>query len=322
MQKQQGYNDINHDLIESFIQKLSSKKCLTYEICPDRSASVASIITKIKSAGLECMESSHNAIDGFVCTDSPLARLKLHSGFASIKLQQELQKPLICTISMRDRNSLALSAELLGLNDFNIRIFLALSGDPLKLGDQPQAKAVFEGNSIKILELIHCLNQGQDLNANALKSHVRQIYGLSVINSYAKKMELLKKKMESKIHANALALFTQPIYDINVAKLLHEWLDALNHKHNKKCVLMQGFLPITSYKRAVFLYERLPGVFIPQSWLEKLEKAAIKGTEYEKQKGMEMSTNLFVKMYEYNPKIHFMNHNAAKSARIILDSIS
>ncbi|RDU72928.1 5,10-methylenetetrahydrofolate reductase [Helicobacter aurati] len=306
----------NSDFIEQFVDKLCNKKCITYEICPDKSASIMPIITKIQSAGLD-----KGIIDGFVCTDSPLARLKLHSGMASIRLQQALQKPLICTISMRDRNSLALSAELLGLNDFDIRIFLALSGDPLKLGDQPQAKAVFEGNSLRILELIAALNQGLDLNAGALQSAVKRIYGFSVINSYAKKMELLRKKMESKICANALGLFTQPIYDIEVAKLLHEWLHSLNYQHNKRCVLMQGFFPITSFKRALFLHQKIPDVFVPQLWLETLEKASLKGTQYEKQKGMEMSIKLFAQLYGYSPKIHFMNHNAVKNAKTILNSI-
>ncbi|STQ85677.1 methylenetetrahydrofolate reductase [Helicobacter muridarum] len=306
----------NHHLVEDFINKIRNKKCLTYEICPDKSPSIMPIISKIKLAKLH-----EDIIDGFVCTDSPLAKLKMHSGMASIKIQQELQKPVICTISMRDRNSLALSAELLGLNEFDIRIFLALSGDPLKLGDQPQAKAVFEGNSHRILELIEKLNSGLDLVNNALKSYPKQIYGFSVLNSYSKKVNILKNKMESKICSNALALFTQPIYDIEVSKILHEWLEELNARHNKQCVIMQGFFPITSFRRALFLYEKLPGVFIPELWLETMQKASLRGVDYEKQKGLEMSSELFSRLYEYSPKIHFMNHNAPNSAKRILEHV-
>lgn len=317
---------LEHFCIENFIAKIKSNKCITYELCPEKSGSVENLINKVQKAGLDkkiTLESKKDSIniDAFVCTDSPLAMLKQNSGLASIKLQQRLQKPVICTISMRDRNSLALSGEIMGLNDFDIRIFLALSGDPLKLGDQPQAKAVFEGNSIAILELISKLNNGVDSNDNPLKTPLKTIYSFSVINSYSKNENTLKNKMESKIKAGALALFTQPIYEINVAEKLLEWLCEFNEKYNTNCTLMCGFFPIMRYKSALFLHDKLPGVFIPDSWLKNLEIAQAKGAEYEKNKGLEMSINLFSKIYNKYPKIHFMNHNNTMSAATILKSV-
>ncbi|RDU64060.1 5,10-methylenetetrahydrofolate reductase [Helicobacter didelphidarum] len=308
-------------IVEDFITKIYSKKCITYELCPEKSGSVVKLVEKVQKVKLHDMQSPHNSIDGFVCTDSPLAILKQNSGLASIKLQQKLHKPLICTISMRDRNSLALSAEIMGLNDFDIRIFLALSGDPIKLGDQPQAKAIFEGNSLRILEILSCLNQAKDLNENPIKEPLKKLYGFSVINSYAKKYEILKNKMESKIKAGALALFTQPIYDVNVTNMLLEWLEEFNERHNSRCILMQGFFPVVRYKSAVFLHDKLPGVFIPTKWIEVLEKAQTKGVEYERQKGMEMSIELFNILYKNYPKIHFMNNNNTIHAKKILDTI-
>lgn len=333
----QNLNDLddkNDILINDFMTKIYSKKCITYELCPEKSGSVRNLIEKVKKAGFNktsCMQNNCQndfieskdsintiEIDGFVCTDSPLAMLKQNSGLASIKLQNALKKAVICTISMRDRNSLALSAEIMGLNDFGIRIFLALSGDPLKLGDQPQAKAVFESNSIGILDLLNKLNNGIDSNNNALKEPLKQIYAFSVINSYAKNKEILKNKMESKIKAGAKALFTQPVYDVNVANELLEWCENFNAKHNKNCVLMLGFFPVLRYKSAKFLHDKLPGVFIPNEWLETLEHASQKGADYEKQIGLEMSKNLFHSLYSTYPKIHFMNHNNTTTATNIL----
>lgn len=308
-------------LVEEFMQILLSDKCITYELCPEKSGSVVNLIDKVCKAQLHVMPQQHNCIDAFVCTDSPLAILKQNAGLVSIKLQSILKKPFICTISMRDRNSIALSGEIMGLNEFDIRMFLALSGDPIRLGDQPHAKAVFEGNSVKILELLACLNNGRDLHANVLNSPLRTLYGFSVINSYAKNFDILKNKMESKIRAGALALFTQPIYDISITNMLREWLCEYNEKYHMQCVLMQGFFPVTRYKSAVFLHDKLPGVFIPTEWIEELEKAKEKGVEYERQKGMEKSINLFMKMYSNYPKIHFMNNNNTLYARKILDSI-
>lgn len=309
-------------MIEEFIRILDSKKCITYELCPDKGGSTANLVTKVKKAQLHDMPLSCNQIDAFVCTDSPLATLKHHAGLASLKLQYQLNKPVICTISMRDKNSLALSSELMGLNEFDIRLFLSLSGDPLKLGDQPQAKAVFEASSLRICELIECLNKGVDYNQNPLQTTLQKIYCFGVINSYAKNFDLLKKKMEQKIKYGILALFTQPIYDVEVANMLLEWLEEYNEKYGRHCTLMQGFFPITRYKSAVFLRDKLPGVFIPDKWLVELEKAANKGIEYERQKGMEMSIELFQSLYKNFPKIHFMNNNNTMNARKILDSIT
>ena len=65
-----------------------------------------------------------------------------------LKLQQEFNKPVIATMSMRDRNKIALQSDLMGANDFDVRAILALTGDPAKMSDQPHAKGVFEANSI------------------------------------------------------------------------------------------------------------------------------------------------------------------------------
>ncbi|MWV62499.1 5,10-methylenetetrahydrofolate reductase [Helicobacter saguini] len=380
----------NSDIIEDFIAKIHSPKCLTYELCPEKSGSVENLIKKVQKAGLETnnltkefiesrlslvdnisnsldskIESSKNHnfiesnsntdstntscmqknlqdsknlqkdskniknqtnkdtinIDAFVCTDSPLAILKQNSGLASIKLQKKIKKPLICTISMRDRNSLALCGEIMGLNDFDIRLFLALSGDPLKLGDQPQAKAVFEGNSLEILRIISLLNQGKDSAENELKEPLKQIYAFSVINSYAKNMQILKNKMESKIKAGAIALFTQPIFDINVASELIESCEIFNKKHGKNCALMLGFFPVLRYKSAKFLHDKLPGVYIPDIWLENLQNALSESKENEREIGLKMSGELFKKLYETYPKIHFMNNNNTMIALRILKNV-
>lgn len=312
---------IDDKCIDSFMQALYSNKCITYELCPDRSASVDNLIEKVKKAGLECMESKLNAIDAFVCTDLPLAKLKHHCTLAAIKLQQNLKKPVVCTTSMRDKNSLSLSAEILGLNEFNVRLFLALSGDSIKLGDQPQAKAVFEGNSLRILEIIECLNKGRDLNGNEIHGEIKSIHGFTVMDSYSKNKDVLKKKMESKIKGGAKAIFTQPIYDIPTLDTLLEWLDEINAKYNQSCVLMHGFFPLTRYKVALFLRDSLPGVFLPNHWVEDLESASLKGIEYEREIGMQKSMELFSSLYKKHPKIHFMNNNNTMYARKILDSI-
>ena len=138
-------------------------------------------------------------INAFVCTDSPLARFKPSSILSSIKIQNLTQKPLICTLSMRDRNSIALCGDILAANEFDLRAFLCLTGDPIKLGDCAQSKGVFEENSLRLTHIISELNAGRVVSGKALQSPIKPIYSFQVINSYANNLQSLKTKMRKKI---------------------------------------------------------------------------------------------------------------------------
>ncbi len=290
------------DKIESFITTLlSAEKCLTYEFSTPASFSLDEICENLK--GREFLRQ----IGAFVCTDSPLGRLKHSAPFASLKLQNLFGIPSITTVSMRDRNTLALQSELMGMNSLDLRLILALTGDPLRLGNQPQAKGVFEGNSQLLLKIIDSLNQCKDINGEGLQGKYQRIYPFCVMNSYAKNKEVLYKKMQDKICGGALALFTQPIYDVNLAEELLLWCHKINEEYQTHCVLVFGFFPIFSYKTAQFLHNRLPGVFVPKEWLSALEEANKVGNEM--QVGMQKSQKLFCKLLSLHNKFHLMSAN-------------
>lgn len=293
--------------IETTIEKIvSDERYLSYEIVPQRAFSIDNILENIKQSAI------FREIDAFICTDSPLSRLKHSAILASIKIQESLKKPAICTISARDKNSIALQGEILGLNEFDIRIFLTLRGDPIKLGDNPQAKAVFEGNSFMLLEIIRSLNSGIDLNGNSICDNGKAIYPLSVINSFANDMENIRKKMRKKIALGAIALVTQPIFDINTAKVLLSMLDSINAELHTNAKLIFGFYPVVSLKTAEFLYHKLPGCFMPESWIMELKN----GNEAEI--GLALSRNLYKEILALYPKIHFMCANKLNIAQAIL----
>lgn len=299
-------------MIETFIDKLHNSTFLTFEIAPHASPSVASQAKAVREAGiLEC-------VDGFVCTDSPLARLKHSSVLASIKLQQSLQKPVICTFSMRDKNSLALQSELIGANEFDLRLILAVTGDAMRLGDQPQAKGVFEGKSTLLLEIIKNLNTGCDLQGNALKGELAPIYPMAVMNSYSQSHDSLRKRLFQKVEAGARAVITQPVYDVYVARRLLGWIEEINQELGSRCELVLGFFPVVSYKSAYFLYSKLPGVFIPDSWLGALEDASKIGRDEERRVGLALSRGLWHELWGLHPKIHFMSANNTTLAKEIL----
>ncbi|EES89952.1 methylenetetrahydrofolate reductase [Helicobacter canadensis] len=290
--------------IETFIETLRShKKCFTYEFSSPASFSLEALFETIKKENLPAK------IDAFVCTDSPLAKLKHNAILASLKLQNTFEIPSITTMSMRDRNTLALQSELIGMNSLDLRLILALTGDPIRHGNQPQAKGIFEGNSNVLLKTICQLNTAKDINNNPIQGDFKPFYPFSVLNSYSNKKQNLYKKMQEKIQNGALAIFTQPIYDLEIAEELLQWSNQINQECNTHCVLIFGFFPITSYKTALFLHNKLPGVFVPQGYLESMEKASQKGMEFEI--GLQKSQELFNHLCKIHNKIHLMSANKA-----------
>lgn len=298
-------------MIEGCIQKICSSSFLSYEITPPR----GSLLDDLPISSLQ----EWNEVDAFVCTDAPLAKFRPSSILTAIKLQNRLKKPVICTLNMRDRNSIALQGDILGANELDIRLFLTLTGDPIKLGDMPNAKSVFEGNSTLLIQLIKSFNQNTDLNGYPLKSAPKPIYPFGVLNSYSNNLLSLKNKMKRKIKSGVLALFTQPVYDIEIAKLLLEWLEEIDKELDTNTQMVFGYFPILRYKTAQFLYTKLPGVYVPQNWLETLEKASKIGNGEEEKVGLALSKKLFFDIKNLHNKIHFMNSNKVKIAKEIIN---
>ncbi|WP_394951856.1 methylenetetrahydrofolate reductase, partial [uncultured Helicobacter sp.] len=197
-------------------------------------------------------------------------------------------------------------------NEFDLRAFLCLTGDPIKLGDCTQSKGVFEENSLKLTHIINELNAGRVVNGKELQSPIKRIYSFQVINAYANNLQSLKTKMRKKIsQGRPQALFTQPVYSMEVAEFLLKSLEELNAEYGTDTTLIFGFFPVVSYKVALFLRDKLPGVFIPQSWIARLESA--KENEYEV--GMELSREVLAGLRGLHDKIHFMSANKPELAR-------
>jgi 5,10-methylenetetrahydrofolate reductase len=253
--------------------------------------------------------------------DNPLAKLKYNSLFAAKMLQDRFNKPVIATISMRDRNKIALQSDLLGANEFDIRTILALTGDPANISDQPNAKGVFEADSSLLLDIISAFNSGMDYSAKPFTVKPKQIYPFAVVNSYAKNPKTLQKKIQKKIKHGAIGIITQPVYDIENAKQLLELKENANKEccsENKSAELILGVFPITKLRTAQFLSSHVPGINVPECWIDKLREANRKGIEEEYKVGFELSKKLFDDLKKLHPKIHLMTANQFQIAKDIL----
>jgi methylenetetrahydrofolate reductase (NADPH) len=293
-------------MFETLIKKLQEDKYLTLETTPQHEPSMHNIIEKIKKFNL------HEKVDGFSATDNPLAKLKYNALFASLKLQNEFKKPVIATMSMRDRNKIALQSDLLGANDFDVRAILALTGDPAKMSDQPHAKGVFEANSLMLLKMIKSFNYGMDFAGRPFKIEPKQIFPFAVVNSYAKNFSSLEKKMHLKIQNGAMGIMTQPVFDVeNAKKLLESFENAKEGVEGDKLKsqLIFGVFPITKLRTALFLSAQVPGIHVPQFWIDALETAHHISEEEEYKVGMQLSRDLFIELNKFHPKIHLMTAN-------------
>jgi 5,10-methylenetetrahydrofolate reductase len=292
-------------MVEKLIEKLNSSFC-TLEITPPKSAHLDDILESVAKI------TKLDKIDGFVVTDNPLAKLKYSSTLASIKVTQKFAKPVICTMSMRDKNKLALQSDLLGLNDFGVRAVLALTGDPANISDQPNVKGVFEGNSVELVRAIKFLNAGVDFAGKPLKHTPKPIYPFCVTNSYAKSFSNIQKKLQKKIEAGAVAIVSQPVFDVVGATKLLEIFDGVRNTFSderRDCKLIFGVFPITTLKTAQFLHAYVPGIQVPQTLIDKLFEASKIGVNEEKRVGIEICKNLIAELKSINPRFHIMSAN-------------
>ena len=284
-----------------------TEKFITVEINPPHGASIDGIIADIKKYNL------HEKVSGFSCTDNPLAKLKMSGVLSAIKIQQAFEKPVIATMSMRDKNKLSLQSTLLGANDFDLRCILALTGDPAKFSDQPEVKGVVERDSTLLLSIIYRLNNGVDYSNKALKPAPKPIYPFAVTNSYAKDMNSLKKRMVKKLNYGARAIITQPVYDHANAKELLEIFDeakSLSVRDTaKNAQLVLGQFPIVSARTATFIDDKVPGISVPKNIIDAMNLAAMDGVEKEREVGFNLSKQIFDDVMKEHGKVHLMTHN-------------
>ena len=302
-------------MFEALVEKLRNDRYVTLETTPAHLPTVDNIIEKLNSYKL------YQKVDGFTTTDNPLAKLKYNAILAAIKLQQRFKKPVIATMSMRDRNKIALQSDLLGANDFDVRAILALTGDPAKISDQPNTKGCFEGDSTLLLDIIRFFNAGIDYAGQEFRIKPKRIYPFAVSNAYAKNPNTLLKKFKKKIEHGAIGIITQPVFDVESAKTLLQLFNeakATFEGERAKSQLIFGFFPITKLKTAQFLASHVPGINVPRVWIDELYKAKKEGEKKEYEVGFALSKELFNELLALHPKIHIMTANRFGVANEIL----
>lgn len=295
-------------MFSTFCQNLQGDRpFITVEITPPHGASMTPVLEAIDASGIA------EKISGFSVTDNPLAKLKMSAILSAIKVQERFGKPVIATMSMRDRNKLSLQSSLLGANDFDIRLILALTGDPAKLSDQPEVKGVLERDSTLLLSIIYRLNNGFDYSGKELNPKPKPIYPFAVSNAYAKDMKQLMKRMVKKLDYGARAIITQPVFDLdNTRELLEIFEEAKAQSIRetaREAELILGQFPFIRARTATFIADKVPGITVPKTLIDEMDLAAMDGPEKEQEVGFTLSKRIFDEILALHPKVHLMTHN-------------
>ncbi len=200
-------------------------------------------------------------------TDGSRAVLRMSSFAASVILQQQGIEP-ICQMACRDRNRIGLQSDLMGAHALGIRNILALTGDPVKAGDHPNAKSVFDLESVRLLQLIEKLNCGLDGNDKALPDGATDLFVGAAVDPQCRSWSGLQKRFERKLAAGAQFFQSQMITDFDI---LEKFMTQIAADCNKP--ILAGIFLFKSAKNARFINKCVPGVEIPDHIIDRLEQA-------------------------------------------------
>jgi methylenetetrahydrofolate reductase (NADPH) len=233
---------------------------ITAEVMPPKGGNPAHMI--------EMAQLLNGRVHGVNITDGSRAVLRMSSLAASVLLLQKGIEP-IWQVACRDRNAIGLQADLMGAQALGIRNVLALTGDPIKAGDHPQAKAVFELESVRLLKLIHKLNAGFDLNDKPLTDGATELFVGAAIDPQCGSWSGLQSRFERKLAAGAQFFQSQLISDFD---RLEKFMTQLAVGCNKP--ILAGIFLLKSAKNAQFINRCVPGVQIPDHIIDRLGRAS------------------------------------------------
>ncbi|MDH4268657.1 MAG: methylenetetrahydrofolate reductase [Deltaproteobacteria bacterium] len=181
-------------------------------------------------------------------------------------LIKELGGEPILQMTCRDRNRLALQADLLFAFSRGIRNVLCLTGDAVPVGDHKTAKSVFDLDSTQLLRAIRSLEAGKDLGGNALEGKVEFCTG-AIVTPEAHPLEPQLIKFEKKVECGAEFFQTQAVYDLDRFRTFMEYALKFPVK------ILAGIVLLTSAKMAKYMTENVPGIFVPQALIDELANA-------------------------------------------------
>jgi homocysteine S-methyltransferase len=248
--------------LPDFLADVKRKTVVLVELDPPKTTDIQKMIRgarALKAAGA----------DAVTIGDSPLAALRMNSMIAGAILQREAEVTAICHLACRDRNLIGTQSLLLGADALGVRAVLAITGDPAKVGDHPEATSVYDLNSFRLIELLAKLNRGQ--------THVGQSVGRPTafhigvaFNPNVRNLDVEVKRLRKKIACGANFVLTQAVFDADTMARACAAVKDLG------VPVFAGVFPLVSSRHAEFLHNEFPGISVCE---EVRKRMAAAGTD-------------------------------------------
>jgi len=204
-------------------------------------------------------------VDAVNIPDSPRASARMSNQALCLLVAQQVGIEPILHYTCRDRNVLGIQSDLLGASAIGIRNLICITGDPPKMGDYPDATAVFDVDSIGLVNIVRNLNRGLDIGANPIGNATRFVIAVGA-NPGADNIDEEIRRFEYKVEAGAEFVVTQPVFDL---RLLEEFLKNIAHC---RIPVVAGIWPLTSARNAEFMKNELR-VSIPDDIIARMSNA-------------------------------------------------
>jgi 5,10-methylenetetrahydrofolate reductase len=245
-------------MVSSFKDVLNSGKfVITSEVAPPKGTNLEKVLHHI--------DLLKDKVDAINVTDHQSSVMRFPSIGGCLAIKEKGGEPIL-QMTCRDRNRLALQAELLFASSRGINNVLCLTGDAVPVGDHKEAKGVFDLDSLQLLKTVRLMESGQDLGGNNLDGSVEFCAGATVTPE-AQPLEPQLIKFEKKVEAGAEFFQTQGIYDMdNFAKFME-------HARQFPVKILAGIILLSSARMAKFMTENVPGIFVPQNMIDELAAA-------------------------------------------------
>ena len=223
-------------------------------------------------------------VDAINIPDSPRASARMSNQALSLLIQQEVGIESVLHYTCRDRNVLGIQSDLLGAAAIGLHNLICITGDPPKMGNYPDATAVFDVDAIGLVNIVHNLNRGLDLGGNPIGTGTEFVIGVGA-NPGVPNLDEEIRRFEYKVEAGAEYAVTQPVFDLS---LLEGFLRRIEHC---RIPVMAGIWPLVSVRNAEFMKNELR-VSVPDSILVRMARS--KTPEAAREEGIAIAREMLV----------------------------
>jgi methylenetetrahydrofolate reductase (NADPH) len=209
-------------------------------------------------------------VDAVNTTDNQSGVVRLSSIATARLLLDEGLDPVV-QMTCRDRNRLALQSDILGASALGIGNLLLLTGDHMTMGNQPEARPVFDLDSIQLIEMARAMGEGRFMNGDEIKRPPSIMIG-GAANPFAEPMGLRMIRLSKKVAAGAQFIQTQAIFDVG---RFRRWMTGVRDLGlDRKAKVLAGVLPVRSAKALRYMRDEVAGMVIPDGTIRRLESAS------------------------------------------------